>query len=702
MKRIDSVKYSITKINQHPNGEELLFSLDIPMDVGWIDSCVLVIEDDYGIKRVPMSFLENRDSFVCFDASVFLEQRANYRYYFEYFVLGEKYYITNHETKKSIEYDEKNKLSVMFSVPDWAKGAVMYHIFLDRFYRESNDRPKEMERRQIHNDWKEDVVLGDNPNILKHYPEEQVWNVDYFGGDFQGIIQKLDYLNFLGVTILYLSPVPKSQSNHRYDATNYYEVDPYLGKTEDLKKLCEEAHKKGMKVLLDAVFNHVGDESIYFDRYGEYRGNNSYENGAFQNPNSKYYSMFRYYHGNNTYWYQFPTLPELNCDSEEWRKYFCGEGGVIDFWFSLGIDGLRLDVADSLSDAALEQIHNAAIRNKEDALIIGEVWDDPFKKGRSYISSGKSMHTTMNYQLVDALVRYFKYQDLSKLSYILRDIQAYYPTEMIPTLMNFTSTHDISRPITLFGKKEFDPDGKFSELDGYFQSKLYEAFWEMGYSNEDVASLLAGKMEMNYYEYQQLMQILSHKGLESHTLTYLQSIFHFTPFDNDQEYAKDLPEDIKQNLEYTRRYLLTEEEYKRAKDVYQAYLLFLATYPGIFSIFYGDEAGMQGLNNLANRRPFPWGDEDTDLVTYFQQLGNFRKSYPFLRDADFHLIDLSSDNVLFERVGKDRSILVAINNSDQEKKILLPEEYQDGQKVLTLKKSKKDSLNPYGGVIIEK
>ena len=703
MNRVDNVSFGFDEIGSCSNGKTYHVQIGIPMNVGWIEDCFLVLEDGSDTRRIPMSFLHNKEGKAFFDVNLDLETRAVYRYFFEYSINHKKYFVTNRTTKNYISYDEKNKISVNYSSPSWAKGAVMYHIFVDRFYRGGNESMDPMPRREIHKSWDEDVVLGDNQNIDKHYNHEEVWNVDFFGGNLKGIEEKLDYLESLGVTLLYLSPIVRSQSNHRYDTADYETVDPYAGCNDDLKRLCDEAHRRGMKIILDAVFNHTGDESKYFDRYGDYKTLNPQDNGIFQNPQSKYHDFFRYNEkGENTFWWDFKTLPELNCDGDFWRHYICGEGGVIDQWFSLGIDGLRIDVADNLSDAALEEIRKAVTRNRTDGFILGEVWDNPMRNGRSYISSGKSMNSVMNYPLVDALVRYFKYQDPHKLSYVLKDIQAEYPKDTIDTLMNFTSTHDISRAMTLFGKKKFDTYHKFHSLDSHLQDKIFECLWELGYSNDDIYSLMTGNTELNYYQYQFIMNKLLEKGVSSGTITYLKKILSFSPFDPSQVWAKDLPEEIKKDLLYTKNYQLTKEEYDKAKEVYQSYLFFLATYPGIFSIFYGDEAGLEGLNNLANRRPFPWKKEDLDLLHYFQKLGKFRKDIPFLKDADFHLLHLTKDNISFERISDENQLFVSINNTDSEQSLYVPSEYQKGNKILSLKKSNMYKLDSHGGIVIKK
>lgn len=703
MDRLDNVHFYLEEIQSKENGGTYQVTLKIPSDVGKLSFCEMYLEEGSYTRKIPLTLTKQENGFYIYQENIDMGVRAGYRYFFKYQVNGKDYYITNRTTKTEIGYDEKNKMSVGFTVPEWAKGATMYHIFVDRFYRGSKEPFEKMERRQIHQSWDEDVVIGDNPNVPKKYPGEQVWNVDFYGGDLKGIVEKLDYLQSLGVDILYLSPIVRSQSNHRYDTADYENVDPYAGCNEDLRELCSEAHKRGMHVILDGVFNHTGDESKYFDRYGDYKTNDPKENGVFQSYESKYNGFYkRIGNGDYSYWWGFPTLPELNCDGEFWRNYICGEGGVIDQWFSYGIDGLRLDVADNLSDSALEAIHNAVIRNKKDGFILGEVWDNPMRNNRSYISSGRSMHSVMNYQLVDALIRYFKYQEPHKLDYTIRDIHAEYPPETIPALMNFTSTHDTSRAITLLGKKRFDEYDQFKDLEDSLKTKIFEGLWEIGFSNDDIFGMFYGSNEIDLYDYRRLMDILRGKGVSPENIQKIQSIMSYSPFERHKQWAKNLPEDIEKDLAYTQRYQLTSREYERAKDVYQAYLFFLATYPGIFSIFYGDEAGMQGLNNLANRRPFPWGKEDVEIQDYVQMLGQFRKKYPFLAEADFRLTSLTPKNVSFERIGEKEKLFVTINNSEEKQVIHPPVDYIGGEEVLVLRKKDNKTLGPYGGLAIRK
>ena len=609
--------YSITPVEKYDNGNKYLINVEVPLDRYWYDDMYIVIEK--GNEKIPvkLNHKENRDGKIYFEGEVFLDTRAIYRYYFSYYKDGK---LCFHKKKDIVKHnpirDEMFKMSVNYDVPDWAKGKIMYHIFVDRFNRGSSEKMVPMDRRNIHEDWNESMQIGPD--------KDGIWNNDFYGGDLKGIIDKLDYIESLGVSILYLSPIVWSQSNHRYDTSDYEKVDPYAGVNEDLKLLCDEAHKRGMKVVLDAVFNHTGSDSKYFNKFGNFD-----EVGAYQSNDSKYSSFFRkHYHNGKEYfdyWWGFDNLPECNGNSFEWREYILGEGGVIDLWFSLGIDGLRLDVADELTDDFIEGIRTAVKRNKEDGFILGEVWKNPMRMGRGYIESGRGMDSVMNYPLVDALLRYFKYGDVHKLSYIINDMLNEYPEETIYALMNFTSTHDISRALNMLGcESEFSP--------------YKEWYWD--------------------------------------------------PVDNSHEHCKD--------------YKMSKEDLIRAKEIYKAYISALAFLPGNLSIFYGDEAGIEGLGNLANRKTFPWGEEDSDLVEFFTSIGKVRVNNKFLEQADLNVFKINRDYFMFERINGEDKMLFAVNRTDNDVDFKVPDEYSDGEDVYVLKKSRKGHLGPYGSVAIKK
>jgi len=378
-----------------------------------------------------------------------------------------------------------------------------------------------------------------------------------------------------------------------------------------------------MKVVLDAVFNHTGNDSKYFNEFGNFQ-----ELGAYQSRDSKYYPFYRkYVHDNQTYfdyWWGMKNLPVCDGNSNDWQNYIYGEGGIIDLWFSLGVDGLRLDVADELTDEFIEGIATAVKRNKKDGLILGEVWKNPMRMNRGYLENGKCMHTVMNYPFIDALLRYYKYDDVNKLKDVLYQLQTEYPEETLHSLMNFTSTHDITRAINLFATDEFQPYGEWA--------------WNLKNDNRD----------------------------------------------------------------WQKNYKISEEDYKKGKKMYKSYLYTLAFFPGILSIFYGDESGLEGMGNLANRRPYPWNQEDKDLLNFFQKLGEIRLQEPFLETAQLDVIDVNDQYFQYRRIGKEEEALVTVNRTND--KIFIPasKTYEYSERIYTLGDSSERKLDSYGGVTLKK
>ena len=586
-------------------------SLRLPMSYGWLENVRIFFSQS---NQFRLDFAWKDDVYACFESDIFLETTAVCHYAFAFMADGKNYVATKDGISDNIaNVTEKNswKLSVNFNTPYWAKNGVMYHIFVDRFARDNSSTLEVLPNRTIHYNWNEDPVLG--PDYKGR------WNIDFFGGNLKGIEKKLDYLKSLGVTIIYLSPIVHSQSNHRYDASDYENVDPYLGSNEDLKNLCDIAHTKGMFVILDAVFNHTGNDSKYFNEYGNFD-----TLGAFQSKESPFYSFYRKTWDNSfDYWWGFKNLPVCDGTSETWKNYILGEGGIIDKWFSLGIDGLRLDVADELTDDFIMGIRQAVHRNKPDGFILGEVWKNPMRMNRGYISSGKAMDSVMNYPLVDSLIRYYKYCDIRSLTSTLDMIFSEYPDETIHTLMNFTSTHDISRIIDVLSLNCFNRYGE----------------WGWNLQNSD--------------------------------------------------------------LDWIRNYKMSEEDYVLGKKILMSYSGVLAYMPGIFSIFYGDEVGLEGLGNLLNRRPFPWGKEDFELLEFFKQICNIKRDNDFLKTADFRLVKIDDSKIMYERYDKDNSILVVASRANFGVNVDLPHEYSDFDIIFNLENCNKEFLAPYGIIVLK-
>lgn len=611
--------YNIKMINQSDNGANYRIDVRIPMSAGWIEDVYFCTVKDGKNFNYKLKHQKNDNEYVYFGADVFLETCGVYRYFFQFKANGyERFLDRDSYLSNYLSNNKLGKLSVNFETPEWAKGALMYHIFVDRFNRGSKEPLEVKPRRNIYPSF--DTPLNPGPD------KDGIWNNDFYGGDLKGITEKLSYIKSLGTDIIYLSPIFESQSNHRYDTGDYENVDPYCGNNEDLKELCDKAHSMGMKIVLDSVFNHTGNDSKYYNEFGSY---NSI--GACQDINSYYGSFYRKHYGKdgklyNDHWWGMPNLPVCDGSSKNWQQYIYGENGVIDKWFDLGIDGLRLDVADELSDTFIEEIRNAVHRNKKDGLILGEVWKNPMRMGRGYILSGKGMDSVMDYSLIDALIRYYKYADTYKLGYIIQDILNEYPKDTIDTLMNFTSTHDISRAINIFANYDFN--------------EYEEWVWK--------------------------------------------------PFDESLSHAKN--------------YNLCSEEIKKAKEILKSYTFGLDFLPGIFSIFYGDEVGVQGYGNLMNRQPFPWNNMDKDLLNHFKYLGSVRKDNEFLKTADLNVVDITKNYFMFERTSENGDALIAVNRTPDDTNIFIPPKYDgtDISKTYSLNKSKKTSLSPYGGISLIK
>ena len=287
---------------------------------------------------------------------------------------------------------------------------------------------------------------------------------DFFGGDFEGIIQKIPYLKSLGVSILYLSPIFKSYSNHRYDTGNYLEIDELIGDEKTFSKLCKECEKAGIGVMLDGVFNHSGSDSIYFNKYRSYDSV-----GAYNDLSSPYHEWYYFDSFPDGYlsWWGIRNVPTLNKNSPEYQKLVFGEGGVIDKWTKLGAKGWRLDVADELPSEFIEKIRERVKATKSDALLIGEVWEDAsfkFSYGeyRPYLL-GKELDGVMNYPFRNAVISYVSGGKAKDFVQNVMQIVENYPKCALDCVMNFIGTHDTVRAINALSGEKI-PETKDEQL----------------------------------------------------------------------------------------------------------------------------------------------------------------------------------------------------------------------------------------------
>lgn len=330
-----------------------------------------------------------------------------------------------------------------YQTPDWFKGGVMYQIFPDRFCKEG--ATPDIIGRIVRHDW------GGQPT---YRPNEhgKILNNDFFGGNFKGIEKKLPYLKDLGVTIIYFNPIFEAASNHRYDTANYMKIDPILGSEEDFDELIEAAKKYDIRVILDGVFNHTGDNSVYFNKYGKYDSL-----GAYQSKDSPYYSWYCFDEFPDKYssWWGIDILPEVNENSIEYQNFIFGKDGVLKNWLKHGIGGYRLDVADELPDFFLKKLRNSVKESNPDAIIIGEVWEDAsdkiaYAQRREYLQ-GYELDSVMNYPLKDAIIDYIQTGEAEKLLACVRMLINHYPKQTIDCLMNILGTHDTARILTVLG-----------------------------------------------------------------------------------------------------------------------------------------------------------------------------------------------------------------------------------------------------------
>lgn len=467
------IRFKMEQVRENEFEIEYVVILQIAMRFGWIERVKISLGDKQGVRRVQkMDYLEKDDTFAYFKTNITLQKRQTYYIYFSYEANGQFFYYKKNKRTGPNQISQREcwDITPCLKAPDYAKGVIMGQIIVDRFWdsereaekgehRRKQDAklPEKMSHRTIHESWNEPPVLGPN--------KDGFWNVDFYLGNLKGLEQKLDYIQSLGITLLYLNPINFAQSNHGYDTSDYREIDPYKGTKEDMRHLCKEAHKRGIHIILDGVFNHTGNDSKYFNQYGTFE-----EVGAYQSKESPYYAFYKKNEkGEYCFWWGHLNTPECDGNSEEWQQYIYGPEGTIDEMFSWGIDGLRLDVADELTDPFIEGINGACARNKEDFFLMGEVWKNPMRQGRSYVGNGFTMHSVMNYFLVDGVFRYFKYNDIPKLEDCLKQVLTEYPSETLHSLMNFTSTHDMSRLIELFGCDDFVQDKEWG--------------WDLPYSN---------------------------------------------------------------------------------------------------------------------------------------------------------------------------------------------------------------------------
>jgi len=235
----------------------------------------------------------------------------------------------------------------------------------------------------------------------------------------------------------------------KYDTGDYMQIDEIFGGEEAFDHLIEKAKEKNIGIILDGVFNHTGDDSRYFNKYGKYD-----TLGAYQSPDSPWYHWFDFEDYPDRYrcWWGIDILPAVNTNEPSYRNFICGKDGVIRHYLRKGISGWRLDVADELSESLIRAIRSASRKEKSDALLLGEVWEDAsdkiaYGKRRSYFG-GNELDSVMNYPVGNAIIDYLLYGDSKKLFATVKRLYTHYPKGASDACMNLLGTHDTERILT--------------------------------------------------------------------------------------------------------------------------------------------------------------------------------------------------------------------------------------------------------------
>lgn len=447
------------------SGESLKLRLLLHKDALVFDAFLLIRRDDSGelqtIKMTPAGWLED---YRFYETDLKL-QTGLYWYAFKFTSeYGEKS-ITKTDHSLGIiaddgEWWQLTVYSADFKTPNSFAGGIIYQIFPDRFCASGKEKPNIPNDRFIQTDWYAlpEHTQTDNPKRLCN---------DYFGGDLAGITEKLDYIKSLGVTCIYLNPIFEAHSNHRYNTADYMKIDPSLGSEEDFATLCKEAKKRGISVILDGVFSHTGDDSVYFNKYERYE-----KIGAANTQDSPYISWFKFQNWPHIYhsWWGVSSLPETVENDPAYTEFITGENGVIRHWLRLGASGWRLDVADELPDEFLEKIRYAVKTENPEAFLFGEVWEDATNKisygSRRKFLSGNQLDSVMNYPLADLIVGFVCGGNARELIDGVLTIRENYPPQSVNLLMNHIGTHDTARILTRLG------DGGRNPGDREAQSKF--------------------------------------------------------------------------------------------------------------------------------------------------------------------------------------------------------------------------------------
>ena len=569
-------------------------------------------DSDGQLHEIELTPREWLDGYRFYDTEITLGEGLywyDFRYTSDY---GQFFVVKEQKGRGIVSRDEGAKWQITvylsdFKTPDWLKGGIIYQIFPDRFFSSRSAKIGVPEDRYICDDW------GLQPEYRQNGEKRRLGN-DYYGGDLEGIKEKLPYLKELGVTCIYLNPIFEAHSNHRYNTADYMKIDPLLGNEEDLISLCDEAKKQGIGIMLDGVFSHTGDDSVYFNRYCRY-GNG----GAYNDYGSIYHDWYKFNRFPDDYyaWWGVPSLPETDEDNESFAEFITGENGVIRHWLRAGVSGWRLDVADELPDRFLDRVRNAVKSENGDAFLLGEVWEDASNKisygARRRFLRGRQLDSVMNYVFANAIIDFVRNSCAQNLENAVEELLENYPSDAVHLMMNHIGTHDTARILTRLDRRdEYTGDRAWQS-----ENRLSPEELETGIKRLKIAAV----------------------------------------------------------LQYT--------------------------LPGVPSLFYGDEAGVEGFGDPFCRLTYPWGNENKDLIGFYRELGKTRRFAKAFRDGEFNTFCASGDLFAFIRENKESKVFIAVNRGEGEVKVTLPEEFQNAARVFGIKPENKElKLSPFGYSVI--
>ena len=572
------------------------------------------------------------------------------KYYFRIEKDGREYFYNKQGLVKNIINDYDFTVIPGFRTPDWAKGAVIYQIYVDRFY--NGDKTNDVKDNEY-------AYLGVTAKAVKDW-DSPVDNLDvcnFYGGDLQGVIDKLDYLKDLGVDAIYFNPIFVSPSNHKYDIQDYDSVDPHIGViintqgnvlSEDCKdnteatmymvrttdkenleasnklfaKLVKLAHDRGIKVILDGVFNHCGAFNKWLDREGFY-GRNGYPSGAYAAENSKYHNFFKWHGGhwpgNDNYdgWWAHSNHPKLNYEgSEELYNYILEIGKK---WVSppYNADGWRLDVAADLGFSKefnmnfWRDFRKAVKSANPNAIILAEHYGNP----EDWLG-GDQWDTVMNY---DAF--------MEPLTWFLTGMEKH---------------SEQSNPSRYNNSADFEGSMR------YFMAR---------FSNE---SLSVAMNQLSNHDHSRFLTRTNRKIGRLHTSG------------------------------------STEADTGVNRGIMKEAIAFQMTWVGAPTIYYGDEAGLTGWTDPDNRRSFPWGKEDNEIYTFYKKMVEIHKSRDVFATGSLDYLYMSYGIICFGRWDDDDKAVVILNNNDREYEIVVPVwrlETENGTKLVRLAESGGDEWN---------